>query len=1100
MRRARPPAPDGLERKLGLAAVLRRAGVADGDVHRIGPYEVLGKIGEGGMGVVFKARHPGDGRLVAIKVLRRADARDLARFDREVELIRSLVHPRIVAYLDEGITVDDERYLVMEWLAGHPASERVEQGPLPAADALTIVRAAAEGLAHAHAAGVVHRDLKPSNIFLVDDDPAKTKLIDFGVARFAGHTMTSTGALLGTPAYMAPEQIEGKTSEATDIYGLGVTLFKLLTGQLPFRADNAGAMLVEILRGRAPRICSVRQDLPASFGALVDSMMHREPTARPASMGDLLLELADAASSVRDAVSPPRESVPRPQPILGDDATVRAIEPSSTALVGRRRELGRASGALEAAAEDGTAALLLVAGEAGSGKSRVVDRLLEERSLTPVRIRVDEGRSAAPYEVARGWVSRCRAAGERGDELDALEASFERVATLNGVGRDPAMLADQIRVAWSRWIEACTTLTPLFIDGADRADRVSLRLLSMALAHRRESSWIVVVTAREPEALEWLVREHARDAAVAERVALGPIAPRPLRRLAAMLRGDLSAEVLADAVEGSGGNPARLRVRLLGRREWVGTLAAAEQRVLAMASFVRPMPVELLRTLLGFEPGHKAWRRTLERLVALGAIRIDGTGPTRRILIDAHHEALRARSCLSAAEQVEAHAAVADWMATRGHVGPSVVAGHLEAAGRLHEAAGAWLAASRQALAAAEPDLAHAWAERGLGLANDPSLRGDLEFSRAEGALGQGRLEVASVASTHALDLASPRTVLWYERMAMSIRVSGQLGQHDAVVSQARILLANAGAEENRSAQVLALARAATQLAAAGDPLLEAVDAALQQAAAPGGLSASARAAVSSRRGAFSTRATASMLQHLTDAYEACLEAGDIRTATVQQLYLCSGSCFLGLLHDARKIGEEGAANARRLGDRVLSQWAQLSLGKVFVEEAPLRAIEMLIDVGTSEDATPRIRAGAWLNAGMAHQRLERPAAAIEAAHEATALHEGREIRAAALAIRIRAHLSVGEVEAAAALGDAIRAAANGELMIELGRLIRLAIAELSVATRDGRAPHEVRAAHDVVRHAVDSMQTAVARAAAARGHHLARAILELPPASALTS
>ena len=115
LKRARPNPPGGVERRRGLAAVLERVGVRAPKAQRIGRYEVLGKVGEGGMGIVFQARDPDLDRLVAIKVLRRTDERDLARFDREVELIRSLAHPRIVEYLDEGSTSDGERYLVMEW-------------------------------------------------------------------------------------------------------------------------------------------------------------------------------------------------------------------------------------------------------------------------------------------------------------------------------------------------------------------------------------------------------------------------------------------------------------------------------------------------------------------------------------------------------------------------------------------------------------------------------------------------------------------------------------------------------------------------------------------------------------------------------------------------------------------------------------------------------------------------------------------------------------------------------------------------------------------------------------------------------------------------
>ena len=1093
LKRARPNPPGGVERRRGLAAVLERVGVRAPKAQRIGRYEVLGKVGEGGMGIVFQARDPDLDRLVAIKVLRRTDERDLARFDREVELIRSLAHPRIVEYLDEGSTSDGERYLVMEWLAGSPASALLEEGPLQPVEALSIVRAAAEGLAHAHAAGVVHRDLKPSNIFLVEDEPARTKLIDFGVARLQGHTMTSTGALLGTPAYMAPEQIEGKTSEASDVYGLGVTLFKLLTGRLPFEADNSGAMLVEILRGRPPRTCSVREDLPASLGALVDSMMHRDPTARPATMRDLLLELADAANAL--AESPVRASprVVEKKHEKGLDTTMHAVDPVSTPFVGRRRELGRMRGAIEAAAEDGTSAIVVVSGAPGLGKTRVLDTLVDELGLSPIRVRFEAERAAAPYDLIRAWTAGAGDCEDEGPFADLMVA-LERAVTLGDARHDPAVLADQIRVAWSRWLETDThaALAPLVVDGIDRADRVSTRLLAAALAHRRESAWTVLLAVSDADAIAWLLEEHERAGAVVEVVELGPIAKRPLSRLARYLRPDLDDAAVAAAVEACGGQPSALREQLLGRRRVVADLAPEEQRVLAMASLVRPMPVDLLRDLLGFDDGHRGWSRTLERLVDMGEVQLDDSGPEPRVLLDGQRDPSLAFRCLSQSEQADAHARVADWLVARGHTGPSVIAEHLEAAGRNSDAARAWEAASRQALAAAEPDLVYAWAERGLRLAEDEPMRGALEFSRARGALGQGRLDLALEAADAAVRLASSDSASWFERIATCIRVSGQLGHHETMVGFVRRLLERPGGEGTRSARVVALARAATQLTAAGDHLLEEVDRALEGAAALGGLSPVARAAVSTRRGAFANSGTAEVLRHIIDAYEASLEAGDVRTATVQQIYLCSAHCFLGLFHDARRMGEQSIANARHLGDRMLLEWARFSVGKVEVEDAPLRAVESLAAVGASSNATPRIRAGAWLFAAMAHQRLDQPAAAIEAAGRATAVHDGREIEAASLGILIRAHLSRGDVDAAAALGEPLRGAASEGLMIEFGRLVRLAIAELAVATEDPRAAEAVAAARRIVTNAADSVPTGVQRSAASHGPHLCRAIMAL--------
>ena len=214
-------------------------------------YRLVRRVGEGAMGVVFEAEHVHIGRKVAVKLLQRRLARDeesIERMRREAQATGGLGHPNIVECLDFGRSADGQVFLVMEWLDGENLDERLERGPIEITDALDIVAQAAAGLAEAHAHGVIHRDLKPANIFLARSRTAGTrvKVLDFGIAKLAAQNaqLTSTGVLVGTPLYMAPEQALGDTIDhRSDIYSLGVILYEMLVGSVPFRAETPLAVI-----------------------------------------------------------------------------------------------------------------------------------------------------------------------------------------------------------------------------------------------------------------------------------------------------------------------------------------------------------------------------------------------------------------------------------------------------------------------------------------------------------------------------------------------------------------------------------------------------------------------------------------------------------------------------------------------------------------------------------------------------------------------------------------------------------------------------------------------------------------------------------------
>ncbi|HEY6099334.1 MAG TPA: serine/threonine-protein kinase, partial [Anaeromyxobacter sp.] len=201
-----------------------------------GRFELVREIGRGGFGVVYEARDRELGRNVAFKAVRTGDRAALReeRLLREAEAAARLSHPNIVTLHDVG-RAEQGPFLVLELLRGQTLADRLEQGPLPTREGLRIVVEIARGLAHAHAEGVVHRDLKPANVFLCED--GQVKLLDFGLAHALGRRRLDGG----TPAFMAPEQWKGAPEdERTDVFALGVLLFRMLSGELPFPEDDEG--------------------------------------------------------------------------------------------------------------------------------------------------------------------------------------------------------------------------------------------------------------------------------------------------------------------------------------------------------------------------------------------------------------------------------------------------------------------------------------------------------------------------------------------------------------------------------------------------------------------------------------------------------------------------------------------------------------------------------------------------------------------------------------------------------------------------------------------------------------------------------------------
>jgi len=247
--------------------------------------------GFGGMGQVYRARDRISGGLVAVKVMHDAERLEIGRFAREAQVLATLFHPGIVRYIDSGTTAEGEPYLVMEWLSGETLSARLQRTQLTLAEALTLGRRVASALGATHRRGVVHRDIKPSNLFLRDSAIDKVALIDFGMARrpIADPKLTMTGTMLGTPGYIAPEQVYNvpNLDGRADIFSLGSVLYRCLSGRAPFRGPDALRMLLNGTPDELPRLRELRPSIPQELDDLVARMLSRAPDDRPPN-GDVV--------------------------------------------------------------------------------------------------------------------------------------------------------------------------------------------------------------------------------------------------------------------------------------------------------------------------------------------------------------------------------------------------------------------------------------------------------------------------------------------------------------------------------------------------------------------------------------------------------------------------------------------------------------------------------------------------------------------------------------------------------------------------------------------------------------------------------------------
>lgn len=278
----------------------------------VGPFDLEEKLGSGGMGIVYRAVYRKNGRVVALKVLTpelSANPKLVARFEREMKILEKLDHPNITRYYGGGKS-NGQHFYAMRLMGGGTLAELLKRrGALPWEQVIEYGRQICDALDHAHEHGVIHRDLKPANLFLrMDRKTGQEKLVlgDFGIARDMDDSgLTATGMTVGTYAYMAPEQINGKhaITGKTDLYALGCVLFEMLTGQAPFEGNSAGDLMVQHLQKEPPSVRNLAVDCPIWLESVIAQLLQKQPVDRPHDAASVMMALDEVVARVADQAS-----------------------------------------------------------------------------------------------------------------------------------------------------------------------------------------------------------------------------------------------------------------------------------------------------------------------------------------------------------------------------------------------------------------------------------------------------------------------------------------------------------------------------------------------------------------------------------------------------------------------------------------------------------------------------------------------------------------------------------------------------------------------------------------------------------------------------
>jgi serine/threonine-protein kinase len=390
-------------------------------------FELFEPIGEGGMGTVYRAHDRARGEPVALKIVRVPDEQADARFEREAAALADLSHPGIVRYVAHGFTGSGERWLAMELLSGVTLADRLGRGALGVRDTLALGRGMASALGAAHAGGLVHRDVKPGNVFLEGGSVSRVKVLDFGLARGpGGPAVTRAGSLLGTPSYMAPEQVRGARAvdARADVFALGALLFECLAGRAAFAGADTEAVLTKVLLEQPPPARELAPAIPAALEALLATMLRKDPEGRPRDAGVVERELAAIEAQLTEPGAP------------------LASEPSSFApgtLIGGKYRVERALGR-------GGMGVVLLARDETLDRPVAIKILLRAGASDEARF-LREARAVA--KLTSEHVARILEVGALGDGTPFLVMDYASGSDLARVLHDRGRLAPSLAVDYA---------------------------------------------------------------------------------------------------------------------------------------------------------------------------------------------------------------------------------------------------------------------------------------------------------------------------------------------------------------------------------------------------------------------------------------------------------------------------------------------------------------------------------------------------------------------------------------------------------------------------------------------------------------------------
>ncbi|UCF78856.1 MAG: protein kinase [Candidatus Eiseniibacteriota bacterium] len=445
----------------------------------ISRYRILSKLGEGGMGVVYKAEDTRLKRTVALKFLPPGLTRDLdarKRFIHEAQAASALDHPNICTVHEIDSTEDERMFMVMACYEGEGLKDRIKRGPLPLKEALEVAAQIAGGLSKAHGKGIFHRDIKPGNIILTSDGIAK--ILDFGLAKLEGRTViTREGTTLGTAAYMSPEQARGEgVDHRSDIWSLGVVLYEMLAGRPPFRSEYQQALVYSILNETPPPLTSLRPEVSWSLEQIILRATAKDPQERYHSAEEMLRDLRKVAEQLEPALR--REETGTRQDALGvsEQHTLPAFlvsgPPEETpdreepVFVARERELEKLGKMLERMLS-GCGSVAFVTGEVGSGKTALIAEFARRAQEASTDVVFANGNCNAQTGIGDPYLPFREVMGLLTGDVEAKYASAS-------MSRERATrLWNLLPFSAQALLDSCPDLIDTFVSGAGLLSRAS---------------------------------------------------------------------------------------------------------------------------------------------------------------------------------------------------------------------------------------------------------------------------------------------------------------------------------------------------------------------------------------------------------------------------------------------------------------------------------------------------------------------------------------------------------------------------------------------------------------------------------------------------